>query len=89
LTLTGGGLILDKARVPGEFARIVLAILVLVTTALFLASAIYALRALVKTRGWNWIQPNEFVVRDPNPNGRAGLATIQAVSLAHILRVLP
>jgi hypothetical protein len=72
-TLTGGGLILDK--VPEGAVRVTLAIFMFLTTVLFLASAVYALRALVKIRGWNWSQPDEFVVRDPNPNGRVGLAT--------------
>ncbi len=49
-----------------------LAILVFLTAALFTASAIYALHGLVKTREWNWGQPREIEVRDPN--GRAGLA---------------
>jgi hypothetical protein len=54
LTLAGTSLVVDKSKIPNGNWRIVLAALVFATTAAFVASASYALVALVRYRKWNW-----------------------------------
>lgn len=61
-----------RLEVYEEAYRVMLAILISLTTALFVASAAYALHALVKTREWNWSQPDELEVQDPNGRGKQG-----------------
>lgn len=54
LTLAGASLILDDSKVPNGSWQVVLAVLVFATAAAFVASAAYALIALVRYRSWNW-----------------------------------
>jgi hypothetical protein len=54
LTLAGASLVLDDSKVPNGTWQIVLASLVFATAAAFVASASYALVALVRYRKWNW-----------------------------------
>jgi hypothetical protein len=54
LTLAGASLILNDSMVPNGTWQIVLAALVFATATAFVASAAYALVALVRYRKWNW-----------------------------------
>jgi hypothetical protein len=54
LTLSGSALILDDAKVPDGGWQIALAALTFITAAAFVASAAYALIALVRYRRWVW-----------------------------------
>jgi hypothetical protein len=58
-TLGGAGLVLDRVKVPDADVRRLFAVLLCVTTVFFVLSAIYALRALVGTRGWHWADPHQ------------------------------
>jgi hypothetical protein len=59
LTVGGAGLVLDTDKVPDAWARVLLAAILLATTFAFGLSALYALRALVATRTWNWSKPTD------------------------------
>lgn len=54
LTLGGTSLVLDDSKVPDAGWQIVLAALIFAAAAAFVASAAYALIALVRYRSWNW-----------------------------------
>jgi hypothetical protein len=56
-TLSGGALILDRGKIIHASMRIWFAVLLGATTVFFVLSALYALRALVATRAWNWSNP--------------------------------
>ena len=58
-TLGGGALVLDGTKIPNADVRRWLALVLCFTTALFVLSAVYALRALVATRTWNWSDPHD------------------------------
>lgn len=64
-TLSGAGLVLDGTKILDESVRTWFAAILCVTTVLFVASAGYALRALIATRVWNWSEPYDLPV-DPN-----------------------
>lgn len=61
-TLTGGGLALDHMKLTDPDLRKAFAIGLVVTTAAFVLSAFYALRALVSTRVWSWSEPLDLPV---------------------------
>ena len=54
LTLAGASLVLDDSKVSDGTLQVTLAALVFATAAAFVASAAYALIALVRYRRWNW-----------------------------------
>jgi hypothetical protein len=68
LTLTGSSLILDDSKVPDRGWQIILAALVLATAVAFVASAAYALIALIRYRSWNWSELWDL----PTPGPEAG-----------------
>ena len=58
-TVSGGGLILDRAKIVDADMRLWFAIVLCATTVFFVLSAFYALRALVATRTWHWSSPHD------------------------------
>ena len=54
LTLSGASLVFDDEKIKEDAWQAVLAVLLFATTAAFVASAVYALVALVRYREWNW-----------------------------------
>ena len=58
LTVSGGALILERARFTDTGLRVAFAAVLCATTWFLVASAVYALRALVATRTWSWIDPH-------------------------------
>lgn len=67
LTLSGAGLVLDATKLPSYGLRLSFAITLAFTTTLFVLSAIHALRALVRTRVWNWSLPKHLPVDPAEP----------------------
>ncbi|HKG39882.1 MAG TPA: hypothetical protein VKB25_12910 [Conexibacter sp.] len=63
-TLSGGALAIDADKLHAHGLRIAFALALFATTALFVASAAYALRALVRTHPTHWIDPHSL-----NPGG--------------------
>lgn len=66
-TLSGASLMLDAAKVPAEGVRAVLGFVLFLTTLFFVASATYALRALVATRHWYWSYPRDLPGKPDEP----------------------
>jgi hypothetical protein len=68
-TLSGGSLALDGNKWSDLGARRWFAIGLCVTSAAFVLSAFYALRALVATRVWHWSQPFDLpiCISEPSP----------------------
>ncbi len=58
-TVGGAGLILDANRVTDPRLQRLLMIVLALTTAAFVISAVYALRALVATRKFDWPHPDD------------------------------
>ncbi|HEX5925197.1 MAG TPA: hypothetical protein VFY45_15300 [Baekduia sp.] len=58
-TISGAGLILDDTKVPDPRLQRLLMIVLTVTTVAFVISAVYALRALVATRKFDWPHPGD------------------------------
>jgi hypothetical protein len=63
-TLTGGGLALDHMKLTDPDLRKAFAIGLVVTTAAFVLSVFYALRALVSARVWSWSEPFDLPVSE-------------------------
>jgi len=59
LTIGGAGLVVDPQKITDPTIRRIFAAVLCVVTVAFIGSAIFALRALVATRGWNWSDPHE------------------------------
>jgi hypothetical protein len=58
-TVSGAGLVLDRNKFTDPDVRKWAAVVLCITTVLFALSAVYALRALVSTRRWNWPDPTD------------------------------
>lgn len=78
-TLGGAGLLVDPAKVTDGDLRRALAVLLFVITVSFVLSAIFALRALVATRTWAWVNPHDV---DGLPTGEVERIRMRA---AHLL----
>ncbi|HEY8717125.1 hypothetical protein [Pengzhenrongella sp.] len=77
-TLSAAGLLLDESKWPTDSRpRTLFAIVLCLTTGLFVLAALYSLRALVskKTRYWKWIDPNDLwaILGESTAEGRTGL----------------
>jgi hypothetical protein len=59
LTIGGAGIVIDPSKITDSTIRGIFAAVLCVVTVAFILSAIFALRALVVTRTWNWSDPFE------------------------------
>ncbi len=81
-TLGGAGIVVDSSKIANASLRHAFAIVLCATAAFFIASAIYALRALVATRTWKWNDPHELPL-DPTEPREKQLGMRAAHTLHH------
>ncbi len=58
-TLGGAGILIDPSKITDLHIRRIFAVVICLITVFFVLSAIYALRALVATRSWSWVNPHD------------------------------